>query len=89
MVELGCNGFWLASPSANNTNNIMGVNYNGNIDTPNYNNTNRGLRPEILKNCGCIDQGNAREVLDRNKPYPLAKWNVVPTLRRAISGYAF
>ena len=73
MVELGCNGIWLASPSANNTNNIMIVQYNGNVNNTGYTNNNYGLRPEILKNCGCIDQGNAREVLDRNKPYPLAE----------------
>lgn len=28
---------------------------------------------QILKNCGCADQGSTREVLDRNKPCPLAK----------------
>ena len=35
---------WLASPSANNNNNVMNVNNNGNLNNNNYNNTN-GLRP--------------------------------------------
>lgn len=29
--------------------------------------------PKLLKNCGYADQGSIREVLDRNKPYPLVK----------------
>ena len=33
---------WLASPSANNSNNVMNVNYNygGNVNNNNYNNNN-------------------------------------------------
>ena len=37
--------YWLASPSANNTNNVMNVNYNGNVNNNNYNNNNNGFRP--------------------------------------------
>lgn len=40
---------WLASPSANNTNNVMNVNYNGNVNNNNYNNTNYGVRPVASK----------------------------------------
>ena len=40
---------WLASPSANNTNNVMNVNYNGNVNNNNYSNTNNGFRPLASK----------------------------------------
>ena len=39
----------IASPSANNTNNLMYVNYNGNVDWNNYNNNNLGFRPLASK----------------------------------------
>ena len=42
---------WLASPSANNTNNVMNVNYNGNVNNNNYNNNN-GFRPLASKKLG-------------------------------------
>ena len=37
--------YWLASPSANNDNYVMNVNYNGNVNNNNYNNENYGARP--------------------------------------------
>ena len=40
---------WLASPSANNTSNVMNVNYNGNVNNNNYNNNNIGVRPAASK----------------------------------------
>jgi len=40
---------WLASPSANNSNNEMNVNYNGNVNNNNYNNNNYGVRPLASK----------------------------------------
>lgn len=40
---------WLASPSANNSNNVMNVNYNGNVNYNNYNNNNIGFRPVASK----------------------------------------
>lgn len=43
------NAMWLASPSANNTNNVMNANYNGNVNNNNYNNNNTGFRPLASK----------------------------------------
>ena len=40
---------WLASPNANNTNNLFNANYNGNLNNNNYNNNNPGLRPVASK----------------------------------------
>ena len=40
---------WLASPSANNNNNLMNANYNGNLNNNNYNNNNPGFRPASKK----------------------------------------
>ena len=41
--------YWLASPSANNSNNLLNVNYNGNVNNNNYNNNYGGLRPVASK----------------------------------------
>ena len=38
-------GWSIASPSANNSNNLMGVEYDGNVNNWNYNNNNIGFRP--------------------------------------------
>ena len=40
--SLGAGWMWLASPSANNTNNVLKVNYDngGNVNNDNYNNNN-------------------------------------------------
>lgn len=46
---LDTNAIWLASPSANNSNNVMNANYNGNVNNNNYNNNNPGLRPPASK----------------------------------------
>ena len=43
------NAMWLASPSANNNNNLMNANYNGNLNNNNYNNNNPGFRPASKK----------------------------------------
>ena len=40
---------WLASPSANNSNYLMNVNYNGNVNNYNYDNNNLGVRPVASK----------------------------------------
>lgn len=44
-----CWGYWLASPSANDENNVMNVNYNGNVNNNNYNNSNYSVRPVASK----------------------------------------
>ena len=38
-------GWSIASPSANNSNNVMDVEYDGNVNNWNYNNNNIGFRP--------------------------------------------
>ncbi len=38
-------GWSIASPSANNSNNVMDVWYNGNVNNNNYTNDNIGFRP--------------------------------------------
>ena len=53
-------GYWLASPSANNSNNVLNVNYNGNVNNNNYNNSNLGVRPVVSLNSGITV--NAEEV---------------------------
>lgn len=40
---------WLASPSSNDSNNVMNVNYNGNVNNNNYDNTDNGFRPLASK----------------------------------------
>ena len=41
--------YWLASPSAYNSYNLLNVNYNGNVNNNNYNNNYGGLRPVASK----------------------------------------
>ncbi len=65
----------------------MNVNYNGNVNNNNYNNNNNGFRPLASKNCGYIYYGRVREVLDRNKPYPLVKKNL--TIKFKIDNQIF
>ena len=49
VISILANAMWLASPSANNNNNLMNANYNGNVNNNNYNNNNPGLRPLASK----------------------------------------
>lgn len=44
----------LASPSGNNTNNLLNANNGGNVNNNNYNNTNNGARPVASKKLGML-----------------------------------
>ena len=39
--------YWLASPSAGNTNDVMNVNYDGNVNNGNYDDNSNGFRPLV------------------------------------------
>ena len=43
----GANAMWVASPSANNTDHVMGVDYSGNVYNISYGSNNYGFRPLV------------------------------------------
>ena len=50
--EYSCNYYWLASPSANYSNSLLGVYCNGAVDYNAYSNPYMGLRPVVSLNSG-------------------------------------
>ena len=48
----GTLGYWLASPSANYNNNVLGVWFNGIVNHYHYGNSNLGVRPVVSLNSG-------------------------------------
>ena len=50
--KYGCNYYWLASPSAGGSNDVLYVYYDGYVSISDYGNTDMGLRPVVSLNSG-------------------------------------
>ncbi len=69
-----CYGYWLASPSAGTTTNVMLVNYNGGVNYGNYSYTNGyGLRPVVCLQSGVKLQKNTAKSDDTKTVYDIVK----------------
>ena len=68
-----CNGYWLASSSANYSNYLLGVSFEGRVDRYDFTSNYRGVRPVVCLQSGVKLQKNTAESTEEKTVYDIVK----------------